>query len=82
MKNNKRAAKISYEPEADVLMWEISKQPIDSAKEIGNVIVHFNKNQSPVLLEILDASKFLSKAKNLIAKNGKALPQKTLMSVR
>lgn len=81
MKNNKRAPKISYEPEADVLMWEISKQPIDSAKEIGNVIVHFSKNQNPVLLEILDASKFLSQAKNLVVKRSAPL-HKTALGVR
>ena len=63
---NKNKTKISYEPESDVLTWEITNQPIDYAKEIGNVVVHFTKNNIPVLIEILDASKFLSKAKNLL----------------
>lgn len=48
--------KISYEPEADVLMWEVSKQPIDDAKQIGNIVVHFSKHNIPVLVEILEAS--------------------------
>jgi len=72
MKNNikgKVKEKISYEPEADVLMWEISGKPIDFAKEIGNVVVHFTKNSIPVLIEILEASKFLAKAKNLVERN-------------
>ena len=38
---NKNKTKISYEPEADVLMWEITDKPIDFAKEIGNIVVHF-----------------------------------------
>jgi len=66
MKKNR--TKISYEPEADVLMWEITDKPIDYAKEIGNVIVHFTKDGVPVLIEILEASKFLTRAKNLIKK--------------
>lgn len=63
---NKNKTKISYEPEADVLMWEITDKPIDFAKEIGNVVVHFTKNNMPVLIEILEASKFLNKAKALV----------------
>ncbi|MBI3589059.1 MAG: DUF2283 domain-containing protein [Candidatus Liptonbacteria bacterium] len=68
---NKNKAKISYEPEADVLTWEITNQPIDSAKEIGNIVVHFTKKNVPVLIEILEASQFLSKAKDLISKEAK-----------
>ena len=66
MKNNK--AKITYEPEADVLIWEINKKAIDYASEVGNVIIHFTKNNQPVLFELLDASKFLRQAKNLVGK--------------
>ena len=67
--NNKNKVKISNEPEADVLTWEITDKPIDFAKEVGNVIVHFTKNNMPVLIEVLEASKFLAKAKNLVKKN-------------
>lgn len=62
----KSKIKIFYEPEADVLSWEVSAKPIDFAKEIGNVVVHFSKDSLPVLFEILDASVFLTKAENLI----------------
>ena len=55
---NKDKAKISYEPEADVLMWEITDKPIDYAKEIGDVVVHFTKNNMPVLIEILKPANF------------------------
>ena len=59
--------KISYEPEADVLMWETSKRPIDYAQEVGNMIVHFDKKNNPVLTELLEASKFLDQAKKLVS---------------
>lgn len=49
-----------------------------TAKEIGNIIVHFTKGNVPVLIEILEASKFLTKAKNLVEKNGPAIRELTL----
>ena len=67
MKNNSQP-KINYEPEADVLTYEITSQPIDYAKEIGNIIVHFTKSNMPVLVEILEATKFLKKAEKLTSK--------------
>lgn len=64
---NKLKTKISYEPKADVLTFEVSKKPIDFAEEMGNIIVHFSKDNNPVLLEILEASKFLSRAEILVS---------------
>ena len=61
-------AKISYERQADVLTWKIKGDPIDYASEIGNVVVHFTKNNRPVLIEFLEASKFFRKAENIIGK--------------
>ena len=57
---------MTYEPEADVLAWEITGQPVDYAEEVGNVVIHFSKKNRPVLMEILEASKFLSTAKKLV----------------
>lgn len=63
------AGRISYEPEADVLMWEISREaPIDSAREVGTVVVHFTKQKVPVLIEILNASQFLHTAAEVFDK--------------
>ena len=70
---NKSTTKINYEPEADVLSIESSPAPIDYAKEVGNVVVHFTRNNQPVLLEILEASKFLDKSKNLVQAAAKNL---------
>lgn len=69
MENNKKT-KISYEPEADVLTYEITNQSIDYAQEVGDIVVHFTKNNMPVLVEILEASKFLKKAEKLTSKTG------------
>ena len=66
MRNKK--PKISYEPDADVLAMELNNKPIDYASEVGNVVVHFTKNNHPVLIEFLDASKFLRQAENIVGK--------------
>lgn len=68
MKNVRNAQKMSYDPEADVLAWEVSKQPIDYAEEIGNIVIHFNKKNRPVLIEILEASKFLEVVEDIVEK--------------
>ncbi|MBO8183273.1 MAG: DUF2283 domain-containing protein [Archaeoglobus sp.] len=52
--------KISYDRDVDILTIEISDGKIDYAEEAGPLIIHFSKEGKPVLLEILDASEFLS----------------------
>lgn len=54
--------KVSYDREQDILMVEVSGEPIDYAEEICPIVVHFTKDDKPVLLEILDASEFLTEA--------------------
>ena len=62
MQNNN--AKISYDRDADVLSWELSQAgDIDYASEMGDVVVHFTKENRPVYLEVLNASKFLQKSR-------------------
>lgn len=64
-----KTSRISYEPEADVLTVEMSRTaPIDFAKEIGNIVVHFTKQGVPVLMEVLNASQFVSQAADLVRK--------------
>lgn len=55
--------KVSYEAEADVLRWEISKDKIDYATEVGNLVVHYSKKHVPVYIEVLEASKLFIKVK-------------------
>lgn len=61
-----KPSKINYEPEADVLSFELNDKPIDFAKEIGNIVVHFTKNNLPVYIEILEATKFVKQTSKLV----------------
>lgn len=74
MSSNKKTL-FNYDPEADVLSWEITGRPIEYAKEVGNVVIHFSKNHSPVLIEILEATKLLASAIGILEKSGIALPK-------
>ena len=61
--------KISYDSEADVMSWETTQNgKIDYATEIGNFIVHFSKDNEPLLIEVLEASKILKKSEQEIEK--------------
>lgn len=50
---------MQYDIETNILSWEIAKDPIDHALELGNFIIHLSKAKKPVLIEILNASKFV-----------------------
>lgn len=53
--------KISYDSEADVLALAGSaKGIVDHACELGNFIVHFTKDDQPLLIEVLEASKIFN----------------------
>ena len=51
-----------YSREDDVLMIELNDKPIDYAEQSGNLIVHFSPEREAVLIEVLEASKFLKQA--------------------
>lgn len=53
--------RVSYDRETDIMLVETSKKgKIDFAGEVGPIIVHFTKDRKPMLLEILNASEFIS----------------------
>jgi len=54
--------KVKYSKDVDILMIELSNEPISHAEKKGSVIVHFNKNREPVALEIMDAKDLLRQA--------------------
>jgi len=58
-----------YDPEANVLCWEIAKGRISHTHEFGNFIIHVSKNEKPILIEILDASKFVGQIDKLKIKD-------------
>ncbi len=49
-----------YDPESNIISWEVAKGKINHAKELGNLIIHVSKSGKPILIEILDASSFIS----------------------
>jgi len=51
--------KIRYSKDVDALVVELSDKPIDHAEEEGQIIIHFSKDNDPVLIEIFDAKEFL-----------------------
>ena len=53
--------KFKYEREDDVLNIWLSDRKIDYGDQTGDIIVHFTKDEEPVYIEILDASKFLKR---------------------
>ena len=55
---------IKYNKQDDILIIELNDKPIDYAEQSGDLIVHFSPERDAVLLEFLDASKFLKIASN------------------
>jgi uncharacterized protein YuzE len=52
--------KVSYDRDMDIATIEMSSKKIDHAQEAQNMIIHFSKDDEPVVVEILDASEFLT----------------------
>ena len=50
---------MNYDIEANIISWELTKDPINHAIELGNFIIHLSRAKKPVLIEILNASKFM-----------------------
>lgn len=51
-----------YDPESNILSIELVKSgKISHVAEFGNFIIHLSKANTPILIEVLDASKFVKK---------------------
>lgn len=50
---------MEYDIESNLMSIEIAKGEISYAAEFGNFIIHLSKSGKPILIEILDASKFI-----------------------
>jgi hypothetical protein len=57
--------KISFDPETDIALCQVSRRKIVHAEEHGPLIVHFDSGNHPVLLEIQDASRFIGELARL-----------------
>jgi len=54
-----------YDPEANIICWQIAKGKISHVHEVGNLIIHVSAGNKPLLIEVLDASKFVAQFNNL-----------------
>ncbi len=75
--------KAKYYEDADLISWRLSKKPYEYASRSGNFIVHYSEDDEPVLIEILNASKFLKEANESLPKKiqRQVLPQENYPSV-
>jgi uncharacterized protein YuzE len=66
---------VSYNRKEDILVLELSQGVVDHAEEAGPLIVHFSAEGKLILLEILEASEFLSQLSRttMKAENEKAV---------
>jgi uncharacterized protein YuzE len=54
------AYKIKYDEEADVLTIILKgKGKLSHTEEVGDIIVHFDKNEKPLFMEMLKASEII-----------------------
>ena len=60
--------KAKYYEDADLISWKVSRKPFEYATRSGDFVVHYSKNDEPVLIEILNASKFLKEANSILPK--------------
>lgn len=56
--------RFKYSREADILIIILSYEEIEYVEQAGSINIHFSHNKKPVIIEILEATEFLSKALN------------------
>ena len=66
--------KFRYDKEDDILMVWFDNKKVNYAEQTRNVIMHFSKDNKPVLMEILESSRFLKQPSQV-------LPQKVRQQV-
>lgn len=60
--------KVRYYQDADLLSLRVSKKPYKYAEQKGDVIVHYSADRNPVLIEIVNAAKFLKETNESLPK--------------
>jgi len=60
-----------YDPEANIMMFTAGSGSITHAKEKNGIIIHMTSSNVPVLIEVLDASNFISTFAKLTEARGK-----------
>lgn len=65
---------VKYYKDDDLLVVKLSKKPFKVAEKVGSFIMHYDEKKEPVLVEILNASKWLRAT-------SKALPKTLIKSI-
>lgn len=60
--------KAKYYQDADLLSLRISNKPYKFARQKGDLIVHYSEDKEPVLIEIVNATKFLKETNKSLPK--------------
>ena len=69
-----KTSKITYSPDVDILMIQLSNKKIDDSYDTDNMIVQVDEKGEPVLIEIFHGLEYL---KNL----GKTLPKQIMEQI-
>ena len=56
---------MQYDSESNLISLEVAKGEISHTKEFGNFIIHVSSAGKPILVEILDATKFIGQLDKL-----------------
>ena len=59
---------LKYDPESDVLAITLKNKPFSYAHEAGDFVVHYDRSDTPVYVEILNAHTFLRMATKVVPK--------------
>ncbi len=52
--------KVKYYKNDDLLVIRLADRPFKAAEKVGSFIIHYDVKRQPVLLEVLNASRFLA----------------------
>ena len=58
-----------HDLESNLISIEIAKGKINNVIELGNFLIHVDKNKKPLLVEILDGGKFIGEFKKIQKKD-------------
>jgi len=61
--------KLKYHKKDDILVVKFSSKPVDDSFEVENTILEVDKDNAPVSLEILQASRFFHQASRELPKD-------------
>lgn len=71
-RQRKEDMKVRYSEDVDILLLELSKDPIDYAEEVGNAVLHYSPKKKLVLIEVMHASSIF---KSLLKEAKRVLPE-------